>query len=79
MTATFRLQSDELNENFIEKLRAMFRDREVELIVHDVESESDYPLDNPIQAQFLREALDRVERGEGLVSVSLDELRKQHS
>lgn len=79
MTATFRLEASELNENFLEKLRAMFRDREVELVVHDVESESDYPFDNPVQAQFLHEALDRVERGEGLVSVSLDELRKQHS
>jgi len=27
----------------------------------------------------LHEALDRVDRGEGLVKVSLDELRKQHS
>ncbi len=79
MTATFRLEASELNENFLEKLRAMFRDREVELIVHDVESESDYPFDNPVQAKFLRESLDRVERGEDLVSVSLDELRKQHS
>ncbi|HEX5315066.1 MAG TPA: hypothetical protein VFX22_00330 [Candidatus Kapabacteria bacterium] len=38
MTATFRLEPGELNESFFEKLRTMFRDREVELIVHDVDS-----------------------------------------
>ena len=80
MTATFRLRPGEFDRSFFEKLNALINDREVELIVYEPENaESDYPFNNPMQAQYLREALDRVDRGEGLVKVSLDELRKQHS
>lgn len=78
MTATFHLQPGELNQNFLEKLNAMFRDREVEVVIHEPE-ESDYPSRNPAQERFLMEALDRVERGEGLVYVDVDELRRQNA
>jgi hypothetical protein len=80
MTATFRLRPGEFDRSFFDKLNALIHDREVELVVYEPqESESDYPFDNPVQTQYLREALDRVERGEGLVHVGLDDLRKQHS
>ena len=77
MTTTFRLQPGELNESFFEKLRTMFHDREVELVVYDLESESDYPFDNPTQMKFLDEALARSEREENLISFeSMEELRR---
>jgi hypothetical protein len=80
MTATFRLQPGEFNRSFFDKLNALINDREVELIIYEPEiAESEYPFGNPVQTQYLREALGRVDRGEGLVKVSLDELRKQHS
>ncbi|MGH2638725.1 MAG: hypothetical protein ACRDF4_05505 [Rhabdochlamydiaceae bacterium] len=80
MTATFRLRPGEFNRNLFEKLSAIFHDREVELVVYEPEeNETEYPFDNPVQAQFLREALGRVEREEGLVKVSLEELQQQHS
>jgi hypothetical protein len=81
MTATFRLRPGELDESFLMKLSAMFRDREVEVVVFDPDEipESDYPYGNPVQEKFLMEALDRVERGEGLVYVDVDELRLQNA
>ncbi|HZK76195.1 MAG TPA: hypothetical protein VFD13_04730 [Candidatus Kapabacteria bacterium] len=41
MTATFRLKPGELNEDFFAQLKAMFDDREVEIVVYDVTSESE--------------------------------------
>ena len=77
MTTTFRLQPGELNESFFEKLRTMFRDSEVELVVHDVESESDYPFDNPAQVRQLEEAMAVARKGDDLVTFeSMDELRR---
>ncbi|HEY3875922.1 MAG TPA: hypothetical protein VGM92_10625, partial [Candidatus Kapabacteria bacterium] len=66
------------NETFLAKLRAMFRDRDVvELIVHDVESESDYPFNNPAQVKFLEEALERSRNEENLISFeNMEELRR---
>jgi hypothetical protein len=56
----------------------MFRDRDVvELIVHDVESESDYPFNNPAQVKFLEEALERSRNEENLISFeNMEELRR---
>ncbi len=77
MTATFHLRPGELNENFLEKLNAIFHDREIEGVVHEPE-ETDYPAGNPAQERFLMESLDRVERGQGLVYVDVDDLRRQN-
>ena len=80
MTASFRLRPGEFNRSFFDQLHALIQDREVELVVYEPENDgSDYPFNNPLQTQYLRESLDRVDRGEGLVSVSIEELRKQHS
>jgi len=77
MTTTFRLQPGELNESFLEKLRAMFRDRELEVVVHetDDETEADYPFDNPAQAKFIEQEIRHFENGGEMVRMTLDDLR----
>ena len=75
MTATFKLQPDELNESFFERLKDMFRDRPVEITVHE-EDVIDYPFDNPVQVKFLEAASERVRNRDGLVYVDIDELSK---
>lgn len=77
MTATFRLQPDELNESFLEKLRAMFRDRELEVVVHETDeaTEADYPFDNPVQVAFLEKEIRHFENGGEMVRITLDDLR----
>ena len=77
MTTTFRLQPGELNESFLEKLRMMFRDRELEVVVHetDDETEADYPFNNPSQVEFLEQEIRHFENGGEMVRMTLDELR----
>ena len=77
MTITFRLHPDELNESFLEKLRAMFRDPELEVVVHetDDETEADYPFDNPAQQEFLEQEIRHFENGGEMVRMTLDDLR----
>ncbi len=76
MTTTFRLHPGELNESFLEKLRAMFRDRELEVVVHETDEETaaDYPFDNPAQVEFLEQQIRHVEDGGKMVRMTLDEL-----
>jgi hypothetical protein len=77
MTTTFRLQPGELNESFLEKLRAMFRDHELEVVVHETDDETgaDYPFDNPAQAGFLDQEIRHFENGGEMVRMTLNELR----
>ena len=79
MTTTFRLRPDELNESFLEKLRALFRRGEVEVVVHEMDdiTTHDYPFDNPAQVKFLEEEIHHYERGGPMIRKTLEELQSQ--
>lgn len=79
MYANYRMNVNELDDRFLETLRTMFRDREIEISVSEaVESEEDetaYLLRSPANREHLLEALDDVAHGRNLVTVDPDELR----
>lgn len=75
MTATFKLNGDELNESFLEKLRAMFATKNIEVVVFESEmDETERIRRNPGLHDRLMQANGRVERREGLVDVDPDTL-----
>ena len=44
MVSSFTLRTEELNANFIETIKNLFADREIEIIVQDVQTDTDYLL-----------------------------------
>ncbi len=79
MYANYRMNVNELDDRFLDTLRTMFRDREIEISVSEaVESEKDetaYLLRSAANRKHLLEALDDVAHGRNLVTVDPDELR----
>jgi hypothetical protein len=78
MSTTFRLNADELGPSFVEKIKMLFAHKDIAVTIYE-EDETDRIRANPELHARLMEAQDRVERDEGVVRVSLDELLKQHS
>ena len=76
MTTTFRVHSNELDQDFFERLKAMFKGKEIEIIVHETGGmdETDYLLSDPANRKHILDAHARVERREGLVEVDIDSL-----
>ena len=75
MTATFKLNSDELNEGFLEKLRQMFGKKNIEVVVYEADvDETELIRANPQLHARLMEAKDRVDNRHGLVEVDVDSL-----
>ena len=75
MTTTFRLNGDELNEGFLNKLRQMFAEKEIEVVVYETQiDETERIRSNPELHSRILAAGNRVVRGEGLVNVDLDVL-----
>ena len=76
MTTTFRVHSGELDQDFFERLKAMFNGKEIEIIVHETGEmdETDYLLSNPVNRKHILDAHARVERREGLVEVDADSM-----
>ncbi|MGB3790682.1 MAG: hypothetical protein WA949_21925 [Phormidesmis sp.] len=73
MRTTYRLNANELDQTFLEGLRATFPDKEIEIVVYEVD-ETDYLLKSDANRLRLLTAKDNIERGENLVEVSLQDM-----
>ncbi len=74
MYTTYRLKANDLNSQFLESLKALFRDQEVEITVSPVD-ETAYLLKSEANSLRLREAIANINAGTNLVEVSMDNLR----
>lgn len=74
MVTVYRLHVNELNDKFIESVRAFYKDTEVEITVTEVD-ETAYLLRTEANRARLVEAVRNIEDGQKLVEVPLDMLQ----
>ena len=73
MQSSFRLNARELDQNFLESLKTLFQDKEIEIIVYDID-ETAYLSKSEANRQRLLQAIKNVENGTNLIEVNLDDL-----
>ncbi len=73
MQTIYRLKASELDNDFLEGLKATFKDKEIEIIVYEVD-ETDYLLKSDANKVRLLKAIDNVNNKTNLVEVSLESL-----
>ncbi|MGD1864541.1 MAG: hypothetical protein ACFB0D_08300 [Phormidesmis sp.] len=73
MHNTYRLNANELNDDFLEGLKATFRGREIEIVVYEVD-ETEYLLQSDVNRERLLKAKANIEKGTNLIEVSLESL-----
>ena len=73
MYTVYRLNASELDSQFIESLKALFKDKEIEITVSEVD-ETAYLLRSEANKKRLLEAIQNVDSQTGLVEVQLDAL-----
>jgi antitoxin YefM len=73
MYTVYRLNVNELDSQFIEALKTLFKDKDVEIIVSEVD-ETAYLLQSAANRQRLLQAIQHVNDQEHLVEVQLDSL-----
>jgi len=75
MYAHYKLKASELDVKFLEAVRDLFEDREIEIAVCDTaeeeEDETTYLLKSPANRERLLKAIERAAREENLVTVDL--------
>lgn len=78
MYAVYKLRADELDESFLETLKNLFKNREIEIAVSEAststEDETDYLLKSPANRNRLLQAIENIAEDRNLVTVDLDEL-----
>ncbi len=76
MQTTYRLNANELDQNFLDSLKAAYKDKEIEIIIYEVD-ETEYLFRAEANKKRLLQAIDNVNNRTNLVEISLDLLRKK--
>jgi antitoxin YefM len=66
MYSTYRLNSNELDSHFIEAVKKLFKDKEIEIVVYETD-ETEYLLKSEANRKRLLEAIENVNRNTNLV------------
>lgn len=73
MQTTYRLKASELDLHFLEGLKATFQDKEIEIVVYEID-ETDYLFKSEANRKRLLSAKNKVEQGQDLVEMPLETL-----
>lgn len=73
MQSSYRLKANELDEQFIEGLKATYKDKDIEIIVYEVD-ETEYLLRSEANRKRLMQAKTNIENKTNLREVSLEDL-----
>jgi len=74
MTATYRLKTDEITENFIKNIRENYQNKEIEITIHEVEDETEYLLKSEANQQHLLRGIDEIRSGAHLQTMTVEQL-----
>jgi antitoxin YefM len=74
MRSIYRLNVRELDQNFIDGLKATYQDKEIEIIVHEVD-ETAYLMASQANKEKLIQAVDAVKNRSNLVEVDIESFK----
>lgn len=74
MNAIYQGKAEELDQNFIESVKAAFKDKEIEITVYE-RDETDYLLRSPANRERLVRAIADVENSENIVTPDQDQFQ----
>jgi len=73
MHINYRLNADELDNNFLESLKAAFQGKSIEIIVYESD-ETSFLLEHPTNRKRLLAAIENIKNRDNLVEVSWDSI-----
>ena len=74
MYATYRLRADEITENFLKGIKDTYQDKEIEIIVQEVEDETAYLLKSEANRRHLLKGLEEIRSGAPLRTMTIEQL-----
>lgn len=74
MNTIYRLNANELDEKFLQSLRTLFKDKDIEIMVTEID-ETAYLLRSEPNKKRLLKAVENAEKGENLVEIQIGDLQ----
>ncbi|WP_103670530.1 hypothetical protein [Pseudanabaena sp. BC1403] len=73
MQVSYRLNANELDNNFLESLKAAFQNKEIEIVVYESD-ETTFLLQNPANRKRLLTAVENIQNRSNLVELNWDNI-----
>ncbi|MUG99164.1 hypothetical protein F7734_45490 [Scytonema sp. UIC 10036] len=73
MHTVYRLNTSELDQSFINALKATYYEKEIEIVVYEVD-ESAYLMASPANRKRLLRAIENVKNGSNLIQVDVENI-----
>jgi antitoxin YefM len=80
METVFKLKAKELDKSFIDSVKNLFKDREIEISIKPTQDETEYLLSSPANKKHLLEAINEVKKNKNLIcftGVEFEELTEK--
>jgi hypothetical protein len=74
MYTTYRLQADKLSDSFIKAVKQTYKHRNIEIIVQEVQDETEYLLSSKANKEHLLRSIQNIANHTNLVQVQMAEL-----
>ncbi|MDF0555746.1 hypothetical protein [Kamptonema sp. UHCC 0994] len=74
MSTVYHLKASELDRDFVEQIKAIFGDKEIEIIVSEFD-ETQYLLKSEVNKNRLLKAVENVKERQNLVEINLEDLQ----
>ena len=79
MYMTYRMNETELDSRFLRALKAMFKDKDIEIVICEAaqneEDETAYLLRSPVNRERLLKAIENVTHDRNLISINIEDLQ----
>ncbi len=74
MLASYKLKASEIEQPILDTIKKLFKDKEIEIIIHEVEDETEYLLKSSSNKEHLLKAITNVNSGKNLEKLSIEGL-----
>lgn len=74
MNAIYQLKADELDESFVDAVKAAFKDKEIEIAVYE-RDETGYLLRSPANRERLLRAIADVEKSQNIITADQEQFQ----
>lgn len=76
METVFKLKAAELDSRFIDSVKNLFKDREIEISIKPIQDETEYLFNSPANKKHLLDAIKEIKKNKNLIRFTSNEFEE---